>query len=162
MRLYNQLSVLVCSSKSRYLNILGGRFAWNGTQLYPLAHVAAVTMSCFFAELQAPQLLFPTSASGIVRALPSFLLYTLKFPDSRCWPLVSLSDNLNPFQWCRGGKHKLCTYGAGMAKSSWAGTPSYAKTTDLSGSIFSSPVPESHRKTDTVFITPAAAEENIW
>ena len=29
-----------------------------------------------------------------------------------------------------------------MAKSRWAGTPSYAKTTDLSGSIISSPVPE--------------------
>ena len=27
--------------------------------------------------------------------------------------------------------------------------------------IFSSPVPEK-KKTDTVFITPAAAEENIW
>ena len=109
---------------------------------YPLAHLAAVTMSCFCAELQALQLLFPNSASGIARALPSFLLYIFKFPDSRCRPLVSLSDNLNPFQRCRGGKHKLCTYGAGMAKSRWAGTPSYAKTTDLSGSIFSSPVPE--------------------
>ena len=49
-----------------------------------------------------------------------------------------------------------------MAKSSWVDTSSYAKTPDLTGSIFSSPVPESHRKTDTVFITPAAAEENIW
>ena len=29
-----------------------------------------------------------------------------------------------------------------MTKSRWAGTPSYAKTTDLSGSIISSPVPE--------------------
>ena len=101
------------------------------------------------------------SASGIARALPLYLLYIFKFPDSRCQPLVSLSDTLNRLQRCRGGKHKLCTYGAGMAKSRWAGTPSYAKTTDLSGSIFSSPVPESHRKTDTVFITPAAAEENI-
>ena len=27
--------------------------------------------------------------------------------------------------------------------------------------FFSSPVPEDHLKTDTVFITPAAAEENI-
>ena len=53
-----------------------------------------------------------------------------------------LSDNLNPFQRWRGGKYKLCTYGAGMAKSRWAGIPSYAKTTDLSGSIFSSPIPE--------------------
>ena len=86
---------------------------------YPLAHLAAVTMSCFCAELQALQLLFPNSASGIARALPSFLLYIFKFPDSRCRPLVSLSDNLNPFQRCRGGKHKLCTYGAGMAKSRW-------------------------------------------
>ena len=34
-----------------------------------------------------------------------------------------------------------------------------AKTTDLSGSIFSSPMQE--KKTNTVFITPAAAEENI-
>ena len=91
---------------------------------------------------QALQLLFPNSASGIARTLPPFLLYIFKFPDSRCRPLVSLSDNLNPFQRYRGGKHKLCTYGAGMAKSRWAGTPSYAKTTDLSESIISSPVPE--------------------
>ena len=91
------------------------------------------------AELQALQLLFPNSASEIARALPPFRLYIVKFPDSRCWPLVSLSDNLNPFQRYRGGKHKLCTYGAGMAKSRWAGTPSYPKTTDLSGSIFPRP-----------------------
>ena len=51
-----------------------------------------------------------------------------------------------------------CVCGAGIAKSRWAGTPSYAKTTDLSGSIISSPVPE---KSDTVFITLADAEENI-
>ena len=42
---------------------------------YPLAHLAAVTMSCFCAELQALQLLFPNSASEIARALPPFLLY---------------------------------------------------------------------------------------
>ena len=64
---------------------------------YTLAHLAAVTMSCFCAELQALQLLFPNSASEIARALPPFRLYIVKFPDSRCWPLVSLSDNLNPF-----------------------------------------------------------------
>ena len=109
---------------------------------YPLPHLAAVTMSCCCAELQSRQLLCPNSASEIARALPSFLLYIFKFPDSRCRPFVSVPDNLNPFQRCRGGKHKLCTYGAGMAKSRWAGTPSYAKTTDLSGSIISSPVPE--------------------
>ena len=126
---------------------------------YFLAHLAAVTMSCFLADLQALQLLFPNSASGITRALPSFLLYIFKFPDSRCRPLGSLSNNLNPFQRCLGRKHKLCTYGAGMAKSRWAGTPSYAKTTDFSGSIF--PRPCQKKKTDTVFITPSAAEENI-
>ena len=123
---------------------------------YPLTHLAAITMSCFGEELQALQLLFPNSASGIARAFPSFLIYIFKFPDSRCPPLVSLSD---PFHRCRGEKHKLYTYLAGMAKFRCAGTPSYAKTTGLSGSIFSSPVPE--RKTNTVFITPAAAEENI-
>ena len=94
-------------------------------------------MSCFGAELQALQLLLPNSASGIARAFPSFLLYIVEFPDSRCGPLVSVSDNLNPFQRCRGGKHKLCTYGAGMAKTRWTGTLSYAKTTNLSRSIFS-------------------------
>ena len=76
----------------------------------------------------------------------------------------SLSDNLNPFQRCRGEKHKLYTYGAGMAKSRCAGNPSYAKTTDLSGSIFSSPEPEKYQHqapANTVFITPAAAKENI-
>ena len=74
--------------------------------------------------------------------MPSFLSYICKLQDSRCRPLMSLPDNLNLFQRCREGKHKLCTYGTGMAKSRWAGTPSYAKTTDLSGSIISSPVPE--------------------
>ena len=39
---------------------------------YPLAHLAAVTMSRFCAKLQALQLLFPNSASGIAR---EFLLY---------------------------------------------------------------------------------------
>ena len=46
---------------------------------YPLVHSAAVTMSYFGAELQALQLLFPNSASGIARALPSFLLYIFEF-----------------------------------------------------------------------------------
>ena len=49
---------------------------------YPLAHLAAVTMSRFCAELQALQLLFPNSASGIARALTSFLLYIFKFEIS--------------------------------------------------------------------------------
>ena len=71
---------------------------------YPLAHLAAVTMSCFCPELQALQLLFLNSASGIFRALPAFPSYIFKFPDPRCRPLVSLSNNLNPFQRCRGGE----------------------------------------------------------
>ena len=87
---------------------------------YPLAHLATVTMSCFCAELQALQSLFPNSASEIARALPSFLLYIFKFPDSRCRPLVSLSDNLNPFQRYRGGKHKLCMWGGnGQIQVGW-------------------------------------------
>ena len=49
---------------------------------YPLAHLAAVTMSCFCAELQALQLLFPNSVGGIARALRSFLLYIFKFEMS--------------------------------------------------------------------------------
>ena len=49
---------------------------------YPLAHLAAVTKSCFYAELQALLLLFRNSASGIARALPSFVSYIFKFPDS--------------------------------------------------------------------------------
>ena len=75
---------------------------------YPLAHLAAVTTLCFYAELQALQMLCPTSATGIARAFPSFLLYMHIFqvPDSRYRPQVSLSDNLKPFQRCRGGKHK--------------------------------------------------------
>ena len=55
-------------------------------------------------ELQALQLLFPnSSASGIARALRSFLLYIFKFPDSRYRPLVSLSDNLT----VEGGRKML-------------------------------------------------------
>ena len=111
-------------------------------------------MSCFCTQLQALQLLFPNTASGIARALPSFLLYIFKFPDLRFRSLVSLSDNLNPFQWCGGGKHKLCTYEEGMAKSRGARTPSYAKTNVLSGSIVPRPY-QKKKKTYTVFITPA-------
>ena len=104
---------------------------------YPLAHLAAVVMLSCARSFKHCSYCFRTP---LVRLLgPSFLLYIFSFPDSRCRPLVSLSDNLNPFQRCRGGKHKLCTYGAGMAKSRWAGTPSYPKTTDLSGSIFPRP-----------------------
>ena len=108
-------------------------------------------MSCFCAELQGLQLLFPNYASGIARALPSFLLYICKFLDSRCRPLMSLPDNLNTFERCRGGKHKLCTYGAGMAKSRWAGTLSYAKTTDLSGSIFILALPEKKKRLSILY-----------
>ena len=115
-----------------------------------LAAVTVVTVSCFCAELQALQFLFPNSASGIARALPSFLLDIFKFPNSRCRPLVSLSDNLNPFQRCPGRKHRLCTYGVGMAKSRWAGTPSYAKTTDLLGPFFPRLCQKVTQKNDTV------------
>ena len=47
-------------------------------------------------------------------------------------------SQLTSFSTMPRGKHKPCRYGAGMVKSRWAGTPSYAKTTDLSRSIFSS------------------------
>ena len=56
----------------------------------PLAHLAEITMSMSLLGLCAHS------------------CYT---------SLMSLSDNLNPFQRCQGQKHKLCTYGAGMAKS---------------------------------------------
>ena len=127
MRLYNQLSVLYIQytkidfqlnnrNSNKFdlnfspLNVYPSKtslFKHFGRQVcmkwYPLAHLAAVTMSCFCEELQALQLLFPNSAGGIARAFPSFLLYIFKFPDSRCRPLVSFSDNLNPFQRCRWG-----------------------------------------------------------
>ena len=107
---------------------------------YLLAHLAAVTMSCLCAEVRALQYmqLCPNFASGIARALPSLLLYMyiFEFPDARCRPQVSFSVNLKPFQGFRGGKLKPCTYGVGIGKSRWGGTPSYAKTADLSGSIF--------------------------
>ena len=107
-------------------------------------------------------LLFLKSASGIARALLSHSCYTsLNFRTRNVGLWGRFQTIVNPFQQCRVGKHKLCTYWAGMAKTRWAGTPSYPKTTDLLGSIFSSSLPESHWKTDTVFITPAAAEENI-
>ena len=46
---------------------------------YPLAHLAAVKMSCFGAELQALQLLFPNSASGIARASTHSFYTSLNF-----------------------------------------------------------------------------------
>ena len=127
MRLYNQLSVdfqLNNRNSNKFgpsftpLNIYPSKTSqfkhfgrWVCIKWYPLAHLAAVTMSCFCAELQALQLLFPNSASRIARTLPSFLLNIFKFLDSRCRPLVSLSDKLNPFQRYLGGKHKLCMWG---------------------------------------------------
>ena len=95
---------------------------------------------------------------------------------------VASADNLKPFQQCRGGKHKLCglelrhterppTYLACNPQTLFPEVaflpPLDPKKPDalegyaLAGSIFSSPVPESHRKADTAFITPAAAAENI-
>ena len=127
---------------------------------YPLAHLAAVTMSCFCTELQALQLFCPRSASGIARALHSFLLYNFEFPDSRCRSQVLLSDNLS-FSSMSGSKHELCSYEAGMAKSRWAETPSYAKTTDLSGSMFSSPVPGRHRKTDSIHYSSSCRGKHL-
>ena len=53
---------------------------------YRLTHLAAVTMSCFCADLQ---LLFPKSASGIARALPSHSFYT------------SLNFRTRYVGWCR-------------------------------------------------------------
>ena len=125
---------------------------------YPLAHSAVVTMSCFSAELQALQLLFPNSASGIARALPSFLLYIFKFPDSRCRPLVSLSDNLNPFQRCR------CRISCVRIGQEWPNLGGLAPRHTQRPPTYRDPfflARARKKKTDTVFITPAAAEENI-
>ena len=101
-------------------------------QLRPQCHICAEVRAQQYMQLCL------NSASGISRALPSLLLYMyiFEFPDARCRPQVSLSVNLKPFQGFQVGKLKPCTYGAGMAKSRWAETPSYAKTPDLSGSIF--------------------------
>ena len=104
IRLYNQLSVLYIQytkidfqlknrNSNKFdlnfspLNVYPSKtslFKHFGRQVcmkwYPLAHLAAVTMSCFCEELQALQLLFPNSAGGIARAFPSFLLYIFKRP----------------------------------------------------------------------------------
>ena len=54
-----------------------------------------VTLSCFCAELQALQLLLPNSASGIARALPSFLVYIFKFPDClKATPKADISSQI--------------------------------------------------------------------
>ena len=127
---------------------------------YPLAHLAAVTMSCFRAELQAVQLLFPNSAGGIARALPSFLLYMFKFLDSRCRPLMSLSDNLNPFQRCRVGKHTLCM---GRERPNLDGLVAPRNTKDhrlIGIHFFPCPCQKVNEKTDTAFITLAGAQKN--
>ena len=125
---------------------------------YPLAHLAAVTMSCFCAELQALQMLFPNSTSRIARTLPSFLLYIFKFLDSRCRPLVSLSDSLNPFQRYRGGKYKLFMWGGnGQIYVGWH--PVIRKDHRFIGIHYF--LARARKKTDTVFIAPADPEENI-
>ena len=65
--------------------------------------------------------------------------------------LVSLSENLNPFQRRRGGTHKLCTYGAGMAKSTQVGWhPVIRKDHRLIGIHFF--LARARKKTDTEFI----------
>ena len=125
--------------KPLYLNILGGRFAW---KWYPLAHLAAVTMSCLCAELQALQLhcCVWTPLVGLLGlCLHSCNTCThLNFQTRDVGLRCRLQTTWNFFKDFEEGKHKLCscTYGAGMAKSRGAGSPSYAKTADLSGSIF--------------------------
>ena len=128
---------------------------------YSLAHLAAVTMSCFCAELQALQLLFLNSASGIARALPSFLLYILKFTGLKMSVFSVAFRQLKSFSTMSRGKHKLCTYWAGMAKSRWAGTPSYIKTTDLSISIFSSPVPEKNQHSTCIHYSSSCRGKHL-
>ena len=121
---------------------------------YPLAHLAAVTMSCFYAELQALQMLCPTSATGIARAFPSFLLYMhiFQFPDSRYRPQVSLSDNLKPFQRCRGGKHKANL--GGLALRHRQRPPTYRDP------FLPRSCQKVTEKTDTAFTTLAGAQKN--
>ena len=46
---------------------------------YPLANLAAVTMSFFCTELQALQLLFPNSVSGIARVCSHSCYTSLNF-----------------------------------------------------------------------------------
>ena len=54
-----------------------------------------VTLSCFCAEPQALQLFLPNSASGIARALPSFLVYNFKFPDClKATPKADISSQI--------------------------------------------------------------------
>ena len=121
---------------------------------YPLAHLAAVTMSCFYAELQALQMLCPTSATGIARAFSSFLLYMhiFQFPDSRCRPQVSLSDNLNLFSDVEGGSIR-------QIKVGWH--PVIGKDHRLIGiHFFPRSCQKVTEKTDTAFITLAGAQKN--
>ena len=132
---------------------------------YPLAHLAAVTMSCLCAEVRALQYmqLCANSASGIARALPSLLLYMyiFEFQDARCLSALGVAfRQLKTFSRIWRGEAYVWG-GNGEIQVGWHPVIPKLKTADLSGSIFSSPVPEGHLKTDTAFITPAATEENI-
>ena len=124
---------------------------------YPLAHLATVTMSCFYAELQSLQMLCPTSATGIARVFPSFLLYMhiFQFPDSRCWPKMTLSDNLRPFQRCWGGKHKANL--GGLTPRHRQRPPTYWDP------FFPSLVPESHwKKRHSIHYSSRCPEKYIY
>ena len=96
-----------------------------------------------------------TFATGIARAFPSFLLYmhVFQFPHSRCRPQASLSDNLKPFQPCRGGRLSQIYVG-------WP--PVIGKDHRLIGIHFFSlaRARKSLKKKDTAFITLAGAQKN--
>ena len=117
-----------------------------------------VTLSCFCAELQALQLLLPNSASGIARALPSFLVYNFKFPDClKATPKADISSQIL-FNDVEGGSISCGRMGrewpnlGGLALRHTQRPPTYRDP------FFPHPC---KKKTNTVFITPAAAEENI-
>ena len=114
---------------------------------YPLAHLAAVSMSSSSQSFKHCSCCFQTP---LVRLLGLCL--------HSCYTSFNFWTQ-DVCLWCCFQS----SYRAGMAKSRWGGTPSYPKTTDLRiwGSIFSSPLPEKKKNRHSIHYSSSCRGKHL-
>ena len=134
--------------KPLYLNILGGRFAW---KWYPLAHLAAVTMSCLCAELQALQLhcCVWTPLVGLLGLCLhscntcTYLNFQTRDVGLRCW----FQTTWNFFKDFEGGSISCVCTGWEWPNLGALAARHTQRPLTYRDPFFSLPVPEGHLKT---------------
>ena len=116
---------------------------------YPVAHLAAVTMSSSAQSFKHCSCCFRTPLVRLLGLCPHscYTSFNFRTRDVGLWCRFQTTEII--FNDVEGGSISCVLIGGGgggMAKSRLAGTPSYPKTSDLWGSIFSSPVPEKNNR----------------